>query len=189
MTRKEQYEKRRQDIMTAALDIFIRKGYSGTKIQDIAQTVGMSVGLLFNYFESKENLYEELIKLGKNHPKNMLESIEGEPLEFFRSSARDIIQHVTTNPFVAKMFVFMTKAKGNEAIPESAKKLLADTDSLDLSINILIQGQQNGSIRAGNPVSLALTFWGAIQGIAEQIALNPDFPTPDSEWIVNILRK
>jgi len=189
MTRKEQYEKRREDIMNAALDIFIRKGYSGTKIQDIAQTVGMSVGLLFNYFESKENLYEELIKLGKNHPKNMLESIEGEPLEFFRTSARDIIQHVTTNPFVAKMFVFMTKAKGNEAIPESAKKLLTGTDSLDLSIKKIIKGQKNGTIRTGNPVSLALTFWAAIQGIAEQIALSPDFPAPDSEWIIDILRK
>ena len=79
MTRKEQREKRRQDIMVAALDIFIRKGYSGAKIQDIAQAVGMSVGLLFNYFESKEKLYEELIKLGITHPKTMLENIEGDP--------------------------------------------------------------------------------------------------------------
>jgi len=189
MTRKEQREKRQQDIMTAALDIFIRKGYSGTKIQDISHAVGMSVGLLFNYFESKEKLYAELIKLGKSHPKTMLENIEGEPLEFFQNAAKEIILHVTTKPFVAKMFVLMTKAKCNEAIPESAKKLLAETDSLELSVNKIIQGQQNGTIREGDPVSLALTFWGAIQGIAEQIALNSDFPAPDSEWIVNILRK
>lgn len=54
-TRDEQKEKRRKEILTAGLDLFIRKGYSATKIKDIAEHVGMSVGLLFHYFESKEN--------------------------------------------------------------------------------------------------------------------------------------
>ena len=62
--REEQREKRREEILAAGLDLFIRKGYVATKISDIAAQVGMSVGLLFHYFQSKENLYEELIKYG-----------------------------------------------------------------------------------------------------------------------------
>jgi AcrR family transcriptional regulator len=189
MTRKEQKEKRYQEILSVALDIFIRKGYNAAKIQDIAGAAGMSIGLLFHYFESKEKLYEELIKIGRTHPRTILDGIEGEPLDFFRTVVRDIVQYVNKKPFTAKMFVLMAQAKCNEAAPESVKKILARNDSLDLSVEKIKKGQQNGTIKKGNPVALALTFWGALQGIAEQMAVNPDFPVPDNEWIVDIIRK
>ena len=149
----------------------------------------MSMGLLFHYFESKEKLYEELIKIGRTHPKTILDNIEGEPLEFFRTAVRDIVQNVKTKPFVAKMSVLMSQAKSNEAAPESVKKLLADNAAFDFSVEKIKHGQQNLSIREGNPVALALTFWGALQGIAEQMAINPEFPIPDCEWIVDIIRR
>jgi len=188
MTRKEQGEKRRQEILSASLDIFIRKGYAAAKIQDIAQAAGMSVGLMFNYFESKEKLYEELIKIGKSHPQTVLNSIEGEPLEFFQTAARDILQSVKTKPFTAKMFVLMGQAHNNDAAPETVKKLLDDNNAFVFSVEKIRKGQKNGTVRKGNPAALAVAFWGALQGIVEQIALIPDTPIPDSEWIVDILR-
>ena len=63
-TRKEQKEKRRQEILLAGLDLFVAKGYAATKITDIAKRANMSTGLLFHYFESKEKLYEELVTRG-----------------------------------------------------------------------------------------------------------------------------
>jgi len=188
LTRKEQGEKRRQEILSASLDIFIRKGYAAAKIQDIAQAAGMSVGLMFNYFDSKEKLYEELIKIGKSHPQTMLYGIEGEPLEFFQTAARDILKSVKTKPFTAKMFVLMGQARNNDAAPESVKKLLAEDDAFVISIKKIRKGQKNETIRKGKPAALAIAFWGALQGIAEEIALSPDTPVPDSEWIVDILR-
>ena len=56
-TRKEHKEKRRQEIICAALELFVSKGYAATKVTDIAERVNMSTGLLFHYFESKEKLY------------------------------------------------------------------------------------------------------------------------------------
>jgi AcrR family transcriptional regulator len=63
-TRKEQKEKRRQEILCAALELFVSRGYAATKITDIAAQANMSTGLMFHYFESKEKLYEELIRMG-----------------------------------------------------------------------------------------------------------------------------
>jgi len=63
-TRKEQKERRRQEIIYTALELFVSKGYAATKITDIAKSVNMSRGLIFHYFESKEKLYEELIRMG-----------------------------------------------------------------------------------------------------------------------------
>ena len=63
MTREEQKTQRRQLIITKALELFVKKGYSETKIGDIAKASNMSVGLMFHYFESKEQLYAELVKM------------------------------------------------------------------------------------------------------------------------------
>ena len=57
MTRKEQKEMRQKQIMLKALELFVTKGFSETKISDIAESLEISVGLLFHYYESKEALY------------------------------------------------------------------------------------------------------------------------------------
>ena len=64
MTRKEQKEERKQAILMTALKLFVERGYYDTKITDIAEAVPMSTGLLFHYFESKEELYTELVRMG-----------------------------------------------------------------------------------------------------------------------------
>jgi len=189
MNRKEQKQRRKEEILAVGLDLFVRKGYAATKTQDISQAAGMSEGLLFHYFRTKEKLYEELIKLGISRPQTVLSGIESEPLAFFQIAVREIFRHVKTNPFVAKMFVLMTQAKCNDAAPKSVKKMLAGQDNITPSAEKIKQGQQNGIIKEGDPIALAAAFWGAVQGIAEMVALNPDTPIPDSEWIVDILRK
>jgi AcrR family transcriptional regulator len=189
MNRKEQKQKRRDEILAVGLDLFVRNGYAGTKTQDISQAAGMSEGLLFHYFETKEKLFEELIKLGVSKPQTILSGIEGEPLEFFRTAVKEILYHVSTKPFVAKMFVLISQARCNDAVPESVKKLLAGQDNLTQKKKKIRQGQRNGTIKKGNPVALVAALWGAVQGIAVQIALFPDLPVPDSEWVVDILRE
>ena len=188
MNRAEQKEKRRWEILSAALDLFIRKGYAATRIQDIAGAVGMSVGLLFHYFKSKEELYEELIKIGISGPHDFAGGNDEEPLDFFRSTAKEIFHLFKTQPFVAKMFILMSPAANNEALPESVRKLLVEHNGIAPSVKVIRKGQKNGTIRKGNPFALSVAFWGAVSGIAELIAIYPDFPVPDSDWLVSILR-
>lgn len=48
-------------IIRTACKLFAEKGYYNTTIPDIAQALGMSVGNLYNYFESKEELAKEIM--------------------------------------------------------------------------------------------------------------------------------
>lgn len=187
--REEQKEKRRNEILSAGLDLFIRKGYAATKISDIAEQVGMSVGLLFHYFESKEKLYEELITLGVAGPMSVMDSAGMEPLEFFESTAKKIFQYIKTGSFTAKMFVLMSQAFYNEAAPQSIKDMLAGFDIYTPTAALMQKGQGNGTIREGDPRALAIAYWCAIQGIAEQMAQTPEAPCPDSGWIVDMIRR
>lgn len=187
--REEQKEKRREEILMAGLDMFIRKGYASTKISDIAEHVGMSVGLLFHYFKSKENLYEELVTIGISGPMSIMETTDMEPIMFFESTAKQIFHYLQTESFTAKMFVLMSQAFYNEGAPQSIKDKLGNFDVYTPTTLLIQKGQENGTIREGDPYALAIAYWCAIQGIAEQIAINPESPCPESDWIIDIIRR
>jgi TetR/AcrR family transcriptional regulator, repressor for uid operon len=55
-------EERRNQILEAAKRCFKEKGFHQTTLRDIAQEFGMSVGHIYNYFDSKESLIETLVE-------------------------------------------------------------------------------------------------------------------------------
>jgi AcrR family transcriptional regulator len=55
-TKAPRYERRRQEIIDAAADVFRRRGYSDASVQEIADAVGLLKGSLYHYIDSKEDL-------------------------------------------------------------------------------------------------------------------------------------
>jgi AcrR family transcriptional regulator len=55
-TRRQQAEERRKQILDAACRVFSEKGFAGASMRDIAREVGVTEGLLYHYFENKEQL-------------------------------------------------------------------------------------------------------------------------------------
>ena len=186
--RDDQKEKRRQEILYAGLSLFIQKGYSGTTIKDISGAVGMSTGLLFHYFSSKEELYLTLVSLGVEGPMKTVQPTQMEPLAFFETTAEFVLENIRTQPFFAKMFVLMHQAYYSDDVPASVKERLVGFDVYTPTADIVRQGQANGTIRAGDPFALSIAFWSAIQGIAETLAMHEQLPCPQSAWISDILR-
>src|SRR5690348_15214927 len=56
MTRTKPAEQRRAELLAAAQALFLAKGISGTSLDDITQRAGVSKGLFYLYFASKEDL-------------------------------------------------------------------------------------------------------------------------------------
>lgn len=48
---------KKDKILTAAQEIFARNGYAGTTMKMVAEKAGVASGLVFHYYESKENLF------------------------------------------------------------------------------------------------------------------------------------
>lgn len=65
---EKQFENIREEkmnlIMNVALELFADEGFHGTTISKIAQEAGISKGLLYNYFESKDDLIRKIIYSG-----------------------------------------------------------------------------------------------------------------------------
>lgn len=51
----------RQKILDAALEVFAKQGYHSSTVEAIAKTAGISKGLMYNYFKSKEDVLQELM--------------------------------------------------------------------------------------------------------------------------------
>lgn len=188
MKRAEQKEKRRQDILNVGLDLFIRKGYAATRTAEIANIVGMSEGLLFHYFETKEKLYIALLELAQTGKDNIFSLKNISPLHFFEETAKTILDYIVKEPFAAKLFVLMNRAQYDESLCEKARNCIMRKKDMDYAVELVKQGQKEGSIRDGEPMALVIAFFMAIQGIAENIAHNPNMPVPHPEWIVDMIR-
>lgn len=61
-TRKRRKEQRPEEILHAALEEFIAKGYAGTRLDDVARRAGISKGLVYVYFDTKEDLFKAVIR-------------------------------------------------------------------------------------------------------------------------------
>ena len=59
-------ERRKQDrpgeLLEAALDLFVEKGFAATRVEEVAARAGVSKGTLFLYFPSKEDLFKAVVR-------------------------------------------------------------------------------------------------------------------------------
>lgn len=191
-SRDKQKEQRRQLIISKALELFAKKGYSDTKIGDIAKAADMSVGLMFHYFASKEQLYEELIKIGAEGTNTPQKMDFKDPLDFFRTFLNTLFSYIKEQQWVLYMFVLMAQARRSEDIPPHIREIAMSVNQMEQSAEIIKTGQQYGYFREGDPYILSFTFWSSVQGIMEQLAASPemleDGQLPETDWIIDIIR-
>ena len=71
-------QRTRQAILDAALELFADKGYFGTSLRDVATAVGVRESALYNYFKSKEALFDALIVAHEHSKSQRLASLAGD---------------------------------------------------------------------------------------------------------------
>ena len=59
--RPEQKQQRRMDLLTAAADLFRERGFDGVPLSEIAAAAGMSKAAVYRYFDSKEQIFLEIL--------------------------------------------------------------------------------------------------------------------------------
>lgn len=60
--RQRRKQARPQELLDAALELFVEKGFAATRAEEVAQRAGVSKGTLYLYFPSKEELFKALIR-------------------------------------------------------------------------------------------------------------------------------
>lgn len=97
---EEMRESRRKQIMDAALELFASEGYSHCSISQLASHAGISKGLMYNYFKSKEALLIAIIEEGMQDIMAMMDPnqdgiLEPEEVEgFIRNTFKGIRENM-----------------------------------------------------------------------------------------------
>jgi TetR/AcrR family transcriptional regulator len=60
--RERRKENRPAELLDAALDLFVEKGFAATRAEEVAARAGVSKGTLFLYFPSKEELFKAVVR-------------------------------------------------------------------------------------------------------------------------------
>ncbi|HKX39778.1 MAG TPA: TetR/AcrR family transcriptional regulator [Burkholderiaceae bacterium] len=60
--RQRRKEARPQELLDAALDLFVERGFAATRSEDVAARAGVSKGTLYLYYPSKEELLKEVVR-------------------------------------------------------------------------------------------------------------------------------
>ncbi|HQR03854.1 MAG: TetR/AcrR family transcriptional regulator [Proteobacteria bacterium] len=88
--RRRRKDARPGELLAAALALFVEKGFAATRLEDIAARAGVSKGTLYLYFDSKEALFEAVIREGILPVLAMGESL----LAGFRGSAAELLRQL-----------------------------------------------------------------------------------------------
>ncbi len=81
---------RPEELVAAALEVFVERGYEGTTLADVARRAGVTKGTIYLYFENKEALFKAVVR------QTIVPVIaQGEALaRSFTGSARDLLEQL-----------------------------------------------------------------------------------------------
>lgn len=141
-------ESRKEAIVDAAAEIFHRKGYHATSIQDIAEEVGMLKGSLYYYIDSKHDLLLEILTdVHTQAFARLQEVVDAESSAPDRLRAFIVNHAIYCSNHLTGMGVFLHEYK---AVAEPARAAVIEMrDRYETLLRQLIQsGQEDGSFRA-----------------------------------------
>ena len=185
-------DERREQILSAALQLFATRGFAATKISDIVAKVGISHGLVYHYFKSKEEMFYELLKRAMQQSSESILKVEIQsihPIDKVRQITRYILSGIQNYEDTAYYFMIVAHASVMENIGEEYEKLLSGSNRTMKSMARIVKaGQEARQILPGDPMEITVSFFAAIQGLAIYKLAMDDFTMPDPDILVNMLR-
>jgi len=189
--RERRKQARPGELLDAALDLFVEKGFAATRAEEVAARAGVSKGTLFLYFPSKEELFKAVVR----------ENISGRFAEWndefakFEGSTSEMVRFCVTAWWQR---IGMTRASGitklmmSEAcnFPELASFYHQEVvrPGMDLIRRILQRGVDRGEFR---PLDLDYAVYNIVAPMmyliimqhSQGVCTPPDFPLDPERYI------
>ena len=170
---------KRDAIMSAALELFVERGFFGTAVPEIADKAGVGAGTIYRYFESKEALVNALYRQEKQRfAERVIHNFPTTTIarELFRTMWTRMAKFASENP---KPFIFMELH--HHASYLDAESRAVEARMLDLFTNVVTAAQARGELKAGPPRLLMGLVMGAFVGVIRS-CLEIDQPLDSADW-------
>jgi len=139
--------RRREEIIVAASHIFAKNGFRATDLNQVAESLGVAKGTIYNYFESKTDLFLACVDLGKSGlmqaHQEAVAGAEDKSLSQIRSAICAYFQFFDQNP---QHIELMMQARG-EFKDNSLVSCEEHCRSFAPLLDLLQKGVDRGEIR------------------------------------------
>ena len=168
-------DERQEQILLAAAHVFARTGLAATKITDIAAAAGVSHGLAYHYFPSKEEIFRQLVTRALAGIARVLHDAaaqQGTVTDRLAWLANALVVGAR-DADATDYNLIIQQAMISDVVPADIRALVLQEPSklLALLSGLLREGQDAGEIIAGDPDQLAYLFLSCIQGIVSSATL------------------
>ena len=181
-------EDRREQIMESAMRVFADKGFMRATNKDIAREAGITTGLIYHYFDSKEALLKAIVE--QSSPVYLTRSVSPEmlalpPEALIRSLLLQMLKVVEGERFVQLLRVLLPEAVHNPRL--SAFGLPSYQEAARFLEGYLAAKMDSGELKRADPTMTAQALMSAIMGfvLRRQILRDPTALQYTHEQIVD----
>ncbi len=171
-------------ILTAALDLFVSRGYHNVSVHDVQKEANVSIGSIYNHFGGKEGIAKALYSHLLNEMEEMIDTVmrdRDSATQRCETIIRLLFEYTETR---ANIIAYIFHAKHTEFIPDESP--ICNSSPFAKMRGIVQQGMETGEFRKTDPwVATASVFGGAIRMI--QLRLDGVVQRPLGDFLDNVL--
>jgi len=179
MARRGSYAKgiaKREEILHAALAVVAREGYHGASVKEIAEAVGLSQAGLLHYFDSKDELFVEILRTRDEVDlAGHAGAVDAATLGEMREGYLDIVRHNARVPGLVELF---TRLAADAADPEHPSRAFFAERSTGLRerwAGTIADAQAEGAVRDDiDPMLAARLLQAVSDGAQMQLLVEPE---------------
>lgn len=176
-------ERRRQAILEAARRCFAKDGYAGATVSSIAQDAGVSSGLLYRFFENKDELFNAVLRtVVKDWVQAMVHGIEEDSAaDALEGMFRRSVQFCRAHPLLPALMADEPKLQLERGRVPTKDRVKPHRD---LVAKILKRGVRSGELRKDLDINAAADVICQLQGDYSRRAYAKDPLFPLSQAII-----
>ena len=164
---------RKKQILKAAVEVFAERGFHRTRVSDIAKRAGVAYGLIYHYFDSKDDvlnsLFEENWAVFLKVVKDIADNQETAAPAKLEAIAALLIDALQVAPSIIQVIIQEVSRSDRFIHP---KKVAAFNDAFALVEQIIEGGKKAGTIKSCVQQTVAAyVFFGALETICTGFTL------------------
>ncbi|MCB1140079.1 MAG: TetR/AcrR family transcriptional regulator [Leptospiraceae bacterium] len=149
-------------IVSAVISLSQKKGFQGMSLRDLSEETGMSMGALYNYFGSKEELFEMIYSQGRVFVFEVLRSHASDDNPDVRLREA-ICAHLYLSEALSRVFSFFFMEARNLSLPNQKNVINLEQMTESFFEDILQEGKQKGSFSIESPEMIAAAIKALLQ--------------------------
>jgi AcrR family transcriptional regulator len=176
-------DKRRDEMIRAALDVIVERGYPDTRIADVAERAGTSPALVIYYFTTKDNLLTEAVRLAEDNwydngaaRMEAIEEAAGRLEWIVAATCLPQADEELPEPWALWLDLWAQAVRHPE-VAEVRKDF--DARWRSTIAEVVDRGQRSGEFGPVDPTEFAVTLSALLDGLAVQIALDDPVVSPE----------